>query len=897
MTPTFTRRSAAAIMTWLCLALLVSVAAAAAANVNETSSAASIVEQQTCNADLKNGEEGSCVARNGMHNAAEQDATASPSLGSESKNTPPPPQCNLYFAPSTLPDAGWGLFTARGYKRLEYISASTTDTPDGDYDEDEPDFEDIIIPILDSYKTFPFRGAQRFLPWLAYVWPSETGRFFKSETKMFPQMEPGQFKVDEGLSNAGDFIKWFFPDNEEEQEYHVPGGPKYLYRMNALTPGLALQVNSHDKYHNVFLSYKQHMRVGYADVIQDDLDMDDTVENDLEEEDDPFLQSTPRSYFHHGGLQAHHDIPPGSELFMFYGKDFHAALDAKSYSNQDFETLDDYMKRMDFSNMNTEADKRWLLNTTSMTLRTDENASFALREGDLGATIKRFERKFMRRESPNIRPTRSPEWLAENGVCVDQLTMKESNIPNAGHGAFSKHGFAKGQVVSHAPLLALRRDELVIYDVKDKNRPGINGTRQYLDKETVLGEELMKNYCFGHANSDMLLFPYSPVVNYINHDGENPNTVIRWTDESQSYLDMHPIDVMEQHGGTLRMEYVALREIAPGEEITIDYGSGWSKAWEEYQSSNDDAQGTFRHEISVPDGFYPEKWLDVSVNYEIVERGDLKPGELQAAVWKHNGQPFTRFAHRVGLPEGISQRYLEFSQDIGVVPTYDKLLKNRILGSDEWYVFNATNNRTSEDVGQWFAQRYKSDVWHFNMHYLAAWDEKARQTFLGEVGKAGFDVAMDGIGNHFGLDNMTCFHLSYMGVSECDKSFTHTDVYATGDVSFNMIWPILLVDGSKPELNLQSDDGNIVVAYKYEYDTAILMGDWGYHYTSEIEGYKEDEKRVVVGMYCGEINDKNAKMFAHLYDGEDPAPFLGQFDEPYELHWSKGNPEEHRLSR
>ena len=90
------------------------------------------------------------------------------------------------------------------------------------------------------------------LPWLAYVWPSQTGRFYKSDTKMFPQMEAGQFKTDEGLSNAGDFIRWFFPDAPPEER--VPGEPNFMYRMNALTPGLALQVNSHEKWDNVFLS-------------------------------------------------------------------------------------------------------------------------------------------------------------------------------------------------------------------------------------------------------------------------------------------------------------------------------------------------------------------------------------------------------------------------------------------------------------------------------------------------------------------------------------------------------------------------------------------------------------------------------------------------------------------
>ena len=141
---------------------------------------------------------------------------------------------------------------------------------------------------------------------------------------------------------------------------------------------------------------------------------------------------------------------------------------------------------------------------------------------------------------------------------------------------------------------------------------------------------------------------------------------------------------------------------------------------------------------------------------------------------------------------------------------------------------------------------------------------------------------------HPGISN--AFSFAGAGGLNTDTSGGSTPKDLIGQIQFETIpW-----EDRAGRLDL---DGNIVIAYKYEYDTAILMGDWGYHYTSEIQGYKDDEKRVVVGMYCGEISDRNAKMYAHLYDGEDPAPFLGQFEPPYELHWSKGNPEEHRLSR
>jgi hypothetical protein len=154
------------------------------------------------------------------------------------------------------------------------------------------------------------------------------------------------------------------------------------------------------------------------------------------------------------------------------------------------------------------------------------------------------------------------------------------------------------------------------------------------------------------------------------------------------------------------------------------------------------------------------------------------------------------------------------------------------------------------------------------------------------MGSGGFDTVLEGIGKHFGLDNITCFFHTYLGVSECDNSMTHTDIYASGEKGFNMLWPIVLVNGSKPELDVISDDANIVLSVKYEPDVAVTLGDWAYHKTGPI-GYEErGQMRIVVNTYCGQIDESNANMMHYIYDGDDPAPFCDQFTPPYELHWS-----------
>jgi hypothetical protein len=97
--------------------------------------------------------------------------------------------------------------------------------------------------------------------------------------------------------------------------------------------------------------------------------------------------------------------------------------------------------------------------------------------------------------------------------------------------AFARYCFVKGQVFSHAPLLQLKRDDMNIYKIITEMKPGrTKATQRSFDSDTIEAQELMLNYIFGHKVSEVLLFPYSPMVNYINHDDYSPNTAIRWTD-------------------------------------------------------------------------------------------------------------------------------------------------------------------------------------------------------------------------------------------------------------------------------------------------------------------------------------------------------------------------------
>ena len=556
-------------------------------------------------------------------------------------------------------------------------------------------------------------------------------------------------------------------------------------------------------------------------------------------------------------------------------------------------------------------------------------------------------------ETVNIDPDKLPvkplSWLSQNGVCVSSGLLKvgSSPIKYAGRGVFATTIIREGIIITTSPLLAMRREDFTIY----KSNPKEELVRDIIDKTKAIGTELLYNYAFTHPNSPLYLIPSGPLVNYINHGGrENANVEIRWPkngsntaklfewtynqkhgnhydndfetktfDNPNPWLKDHPIDVMER-SGKLALDYVALRDIKAGDEILIDYGKLWEDAWLEFSMQHPYSRsGYFRHAIGVPSGFFPDNWMNVSDVYEIAEIQDLKnkpltPGEVLPMTWAHNGKPVgSKYAYIVGLEKGFSDKFLEHSEKQGVIELYRKLLTEQEgyhLESDAFAVYkpgtfsnSTTKNSESDELAEFFAHRYNSVNYKFNMHFVAPWNEIARTEMMRALSDTGFDLAVKGIGERFGYDNMTCFLGSYMGVTHCDKAKMHSDIYATDDKSWNVVFPLITVNGTDPELNIMSEDMNTAVGVNYLKDVAYAMGDFGFHQTRPIMYYDPDEDdtdygamhangvpiRVVFGAYCSQIDETNVAMIRHIYDGDDPAPFADQFNDlpMKEIHWDR----------
>lgn len=788
------------------------------------------------------------------------------------------PVCSMYMAPSSLPSTtstnqiGWGLYTG--------VSLTKGDTLNN--------YKDVLVPVQDHYKALPFRGQQKFLSWLQYIWPKYPEAFRHQSNAAFPVLPVSKFPPD-GLSGIG---------VEDGLSFHdaTTDAP-----LSMFVPGIGSLTNSHE-----------------------------TLENIRQARDSTKSQ-----------FEITRDIPAGSELYLNYGKVYHNRLEMRETSRATYETLDDYNAKLNFTTLPTELTKRNMVNPDTMRRKqTWDDRVVAggkitlpmtmLEPAPLGArqrsdyvdreVVANQERRVLRvlkeqqetakndNKDKNRNATQSIEWLQQNGVCVDNLKPGPSTTEDELTGAFATRPLTAGQLVAPTPLLLLKRDDLNIYRM-DHTATNI---RDQMDLEDRVGRELLLSFCYGHDRSDLLILPYGPMVHWIQHASSTtttsstpktkkkkeqeppklnqPNVKLVWSQDTidRGYLKLHPLELVNL-SGKLRMDFIALRDIDEGEEILIGAGQDWWDADEPL-------------ERAVPDEFFPDRWLDDSDNninnndddadsdddeptpmkYEIKDAGvPLKPGELRPLQWKHNGKQVAKYAYRLGLPKGFSESIYNYSQTLGVIDLYTDLLhdNNDTLSSDEWMVVE------TPDDGQWFAHRYMSSSWNFNMHYVAAWSERARISLLSAMGDAGFNDALQTMGTHFGLNNLTCFHMSFMGVTEADTSMTHTDVYATGELGFNIIFPVVVVPGARPELDVQSDDNNVVVSVKYEYDTAIVMGDWGYHKTSPVEYREPGQMRVVVGGYCASIGESNHNMISHLYDGEDPAPFMGHYLN--ETHWSK----------
>ena len=191
---------------------------------------------------------------------------------------------------------------------------------------------------------------------------------------------------------------------------------------------------------------------------------------------------------------------------------------------------------------------------------------------------------FMHRNSDMIK---SQKWLQKHAICLDNLKGGKSTIPEAGRGAFATRKVAKGKIIAPSPMIHIANEELMNrYEIVETDNDG-EVTLEH-DMTKPMGQQLLINYCFGHRESSVLLFPIGSQVNLINHAPKGKaNAYVTWSrhkhvTNDHSLHDLSVEQLAERNKIGIVMVVQALRDIEPGEEIFIDYGSDWSAAWDEH---------------------------------------------------------------------------------------------------------------------------------------------------------------------------------------------------------------------------------------------------------------------------------------------------------------------------
>jgi hypothetical protein len=209
--------------------------------------------------------------------------------------------------------------------------------------------------------------------------------------------------------------------------------------------------------------------------------------------------------------------------------------------------------------------------------------------------------------SPRVK--RDIEWLKTEGMCMDNLIAGASTIEHAGRGAFASRNLSKGTSIAPIPLIHI--PDKTVMDMHE-----VDTDDDYRKSLEIIHQQLLLNYCFGHSESSILLFPAGPLVGFVNHDNEKANAQLVWSKHSQHqphWLETNPKELGSpdyQYLG-LVMELVATKDINEGEEVLLDYGKEWQAAWDAHVKV---------WNSKVASGEIPEKWpiraLDLNEEYK-----------------------------------------------------------------------------------------------------------------------------------------------------------------------------------------------------------------------------------------------------------------------------------------
>ena len=157
----------------------------------------------------------------------------------------------------------------------------------------------------------------------------------------------------------------------------------------------------------------------------------------------------------------------------------------------------------------------------------------------------------------------------------------------------------------------------------------------------------------------------------------------------------------------------------------------------------------------------------------------------------------------------------------------------------------------------WYVQRPPMH-WDSNMHWISPGDENTHEAFLQQMFSGGFYGMLESIGEYFQLRGLVAYHLAFMGVSHCVRGYVHHDFAGTNGKAFNIIIPLITVDGTGPELEIEDVDDQFG-GYRYVYDEASIVGDAARHATGRVDYRHQGKYRLAVSIYIADVDEYNAR--------------------------------------